>query len=283
MGLKMQQVSESDAAQDGWQQLDVCTIDAGGMYRQVTCDAVEEVPVAFSYGGIPYAVMMATPGDLLDLAIGFSITEGIAPTAHDIRDVRIGRRDEAFALDITLAPGPFRSFLANRRVRNLTGHTSCGLCGVEDLADLRAAPAPRVLRGGTTIAVRAIRLAVAALRTYQPLSQRTHAAHAAAWATADGRILLAREDVGRHCALDKLIGACLRANVDVSAGFCIVTSRCSFEMVQKAVMAGIPILVAVSAPTTLAVRTAQASCLTLIARATPDNEIICTTPARIRP
>jgi FdhD protein len=265
----------------GWQALDVCGVDGDGAHRAAICDAVDEVPIAFAYGSIPYAVMMATPGDLDDLAVGFSVTEGVAPTAADIRSVRIERCEESCAVDITLTPRPFQAFLRDRRVRSLRGHTSCGLCGVEDLAGLPGTPCLRGVVGGAAISVRAIRRAVASLRGFQPLSQRTHAAHAAAWAAADGTILLAREDVGRHCALDKLIGACLRAGVDLADGFCVVTSRCSFEMVQKAVMAGMPVLVAVSAPTALAVRTAQAAGLTLVARATPEGEMICSVPGRI--
>jgi FdhD protein len=265
----------------GWQALDVCGVDGHGAQRAAICDAVDEVPVAFAYGGIPYAVMMATPADLDDLAVGFSVTEGIAPTAADIRGMKIRRCDESCAVDITLTPAPFQAFLRDRRVRSLRGHTSCGLCGIEDLADLPETLCRPGVVSSVTISVRAIRQAVASLRDFQPLSQRTHAAHAAVWATTDGNIVLAREDVGRHCALDKLIGACLRSGVNLADGFCVVTSRCSFEMVQKAVMAGMPVLAAVSAPTTLAVRTAQEAGLTLVARATPDGEMICAMPERI--
>jgi len=267
-----------------WRTLDAGRADSAGAVDPVACATAEEVPVAFSYGGVAYAVMMATPADLEDFAVGFSVTEGIAATAADIGGIGIRESGDGFELDVTLRADAFRAFLSRRRVRNLRGHTSCGLCGVEDLAGVaqqRAAAEPG-LAAATTVTLAAIRAALGDLRAFQPLSRETHAAHAAAWATPGGEIVLVREDVGRHCALDKLIGAGLRAGIDPGAGFCVVTSRCSFEMVQKAVVARIPILVAVSAPTTLAVRSAEAAGLTLIARAGAERQYIYAGAARIR-
>ncbi|HEX3349045.1 MAG TPA: formate dehydrogenase accessory sulfurtransferase FdhD [Acetobacteraceae bacterium] len=223
----------------------------------------EEVPIAVSYAGIAHAVMMGTPADLDDFAVGFSITEGIAE-AEDIRSIETTRSGDTISLDVTLAPDRLRRFLAVHRTRNLRGHTSCGICGVRDLDGI---PGIRNRAGsGRAPPPEAIRRALADLRAFQPLAQRTHATHAAAWVDSDGGIRLVREDVGRHIALDKLIGALARGG-DRADGFCLVSSRCSYEMVQKAVAAGFPALVALSAPTTLAVRTAAEAGLWLCADA----------------
>ena len=228
-------------------------------------ELAEEVPVGFSFGGMPYAVMMATPDDFEDFALGFSITEGIASEPADLRGMSVKRGDEGIEVDITLTPARFAAFLSRERTRSLRTHTSCGVCGVRDLADVPGWTGP--VRAGEPPDMPAIRRALASLRDQQPLSRRTQATHAAAWADRSGELVEVREDVGRHNALDKLIGAFLRAGRDPQTGFCLVTSRCSFEMVQKSVAAGFSVLVAISAPTALAVRTAEAAGLTLIARA----------------
>jgi len=179
-----------------------------------------------------------------------------------------------------LVPERLHGFLSRRRTRNLRGHTSCGLCGVEEVSDTQAdTPQAPV---GVAFTQAAVERALAALSAHQDLHRRTRAAHAAAWVSPDGDILLVREDVGRHNALDKLIGAAQRQAIDLSAGFCLITSRCSFEMVQKALMASIPAIVAISAPTGLAVRTAQAAGLTMIALARPDGQTVYANPQRIR-
>jgi FdhD protein len=230
-----------------------------------TAELAEEVPVGFRYGGVPYGVMMATPADFEDFALGFSITEGIATAAADLRAVSVAPREDGFEIDITLTAARFQAMLGRERSRSLRGHTSCGVCGVRDLADVPgwtncvapAEPPETAL----------IRRAVRDLRGLQPLGLRTNATHAAAWVTRDGIIRDVREDVGRHNALDKLIGAFLRAGYEAADGFCLVTSRCSFEMVQKSVAAGFSVLVAISAPTALAVRTAEEAGLMLVTRA----------------
>jgi len=227
--------------------------------RRVVC--AEEQPIAFRYNGFPHGVMMATPDDLLDFAHGFSLTEGIIDTAGDIGGVATAHGDAGVAIDISLGAASLHRYLATRRVRQLRGNTSCGLCGVEDLADVRR-PALRTLSNFSPPR-EAMARAFHELRDWQPLSRATHGAHAAAWASGEGAIQLVREDVGRHNALDKLIGAGLRGGFDKSSGFCAITSRCSFEMVQKAVAAGIPALVAASAPTGMAIRTANAAGLFL--------------------
>jgi FdhD protein len=228
-------------------------------------ELAEEVPVGFRYGGLPHAVMMATPADLEDFALGFSLTEGIVGGLADIRAVSVRRGDDDIEIDITLTPARFTSYLARERGRALRTHTSCGVCGVQEIGDLPgwSACVPAAPPPPATV----IRRALATLRDHQPLGRRTNATHAAGWADAEGMLLEVREDVGRHNALDKLIGGFLRAGRDPAGGFCVVTSRCSFEMVQKSVAAGFSVLVALSAPTALAVRTADAAGLTLVTRA----------------
>ena len=220
-----------------------------------------ELPVSLRFGGIPYAVMMATPDDLVDFATGFALTEGIIEAAGEIRTVEVfAGEDDEVGVDVTLAPGRFRRHLA--RKRQLGGRTSCGVCGIEDASALAVA-VPRAA-GGATPNRRAIALADAALRSHQPLHDRTRSVHGAAWCDLGGEILLVREDVGRHNALDKLIGAVLRGGLAIGRGFVLVTSRASFEMVEKTAVLGASTLAAVSAPTSLAVRRAQALGLTLV-------------------
>jgi FdhD protein len=234
-------------------------------HAEEPAELAEEVPVGFSYGGMAYAVMMATPDDLDDFALGFSITEGIAGTAGDLRGVSVRHGEDGIEIDIALTPLRFQAFLGRERSRSLRAHTSCGVCGVRDLGDVPGCGG--TVAPGSAPDTAIIRRAVRELRGRQPLASRTHATHAAAWADPEGELLEVREDVGRHNALDKLIGAFLRAGHDPAAGFCLVTSRCSFEMVQKSVSAGFSVLVAISAPTALAVRTADAAGLTLVTRA----------------
>ncbi|MBB5046240.1 FdhD protein [Rhodopseudomonas rhenobacensis] len=246
---------------------------------KTTAMVAEEVPVGVLYSGIPHAVMMASPADLEDFAIGFSVTEGIIKSASEVREITTQQTCDGVELNLVLAPERFQAFLSRRRTRNLRGHTSCGLCGVEDVADTRAdtpqAPA------GQSFTQDAIRRALAALGGHQQLHRLTRAAHAAAWVSCEGDILLVREDVGRHNALDKLIGAAMRQGTDLAAGFCLITSRCSYEMVQKALMASMPAIVAISAPTGLAVRTAEAAGLTLVALARDDAQNVYAAAHRI--
>jgi FdhD protein len=224
----------------------------------------EEVAIALSCNGVPHVVTMATPQDLEDFAVGFAITDGIIRSCAEIRGVTVQVGVEDARVDLALAPTAFRGFLATRRRRALRGHTSCGVCGVEDLEELPRIDRRARMPAGDRIAPHVLRATVAALRTAQPLGRITRATHAAVLADATGAIRLGREDIGRHNALDKLIGAAARAGVDAAEGVCIITSRCSFEMVQKAVAGGIATLVALSAPTALAVRLAEAADLTLI-------------------
>lgn len=252
------------------------SLPGGAEAARLICIA-EETPVAFRYGGFAHAVMMATPDDLHDFAVGFTLTEGIIERLTDLRDVVMHEGEEGISLDISLNGRSLHRYLAGRRVRQLRGHTSCGLCGVEDLQDVQR-PAAQVARTRIPDA-RAVIFALDALRARQPLSRHTRGAHASAWVTLGGALCVVREDVGRHNSLDKLIGALLRSEASPE-GFCLITSRCSFEMVQKAVTAGLSTLVSVGMPTALAVRSAQATGLTLYSLSREGEPLQFTGPER---
>jgi len=237
-----------------------------------------EVPVALAYNGVSHVVMMATPSNLVDFSLGFSVSEGILADSTELLDLEIEERKTGIRVSMTIAEERFAGLKERRR--NMTGRTGCGLCGVDDLTQV-ACPLPRV-GTGVKVGVGAIHQALNALPAWQPANAETGAVHAAAWATATGEIALVREDVGRHNALDKLIGAMEHCQTDPEAGFAVITSRCSFEMVQKAATIRIPILVAISAPTTMALRIAEQTGITLVALARSDSINVYTNPARIR-
>lgn len=226
-----------------------------------------ETPVNIVYAPLPYAVMMATPADLEDFALGFSLTEGVIERPEDIRAIAIEPAERGVRLVITLNAERTRANLA--RNRNMAGRTGCGICGIDDLASLPMAKQMKRVR--TTLRVSAVRRALGELAAHQKLNDATHAVHGAAWCDVDGRILVAREDVGRHNALDKLIGALARQASDAATGFVLVTSRCSFEMVEKSAVFGAGAIVAISAPTSLAVERAAAHDMILIGVARADG------------
>ena len=236
----------------------------------------EETAVALTYDGTTQAVMMATPQDLEDFAVGFSLTEGIA-AASDIESIEVVATDLGMYVQMRLKAARGEALAARRRA--MAGPVGCGLCGIESLAEAMR-PVPSV-PAGRTIAAAEIAAALRRLPPLQVLNRETRAVHAAAFIGPDSAAPLVREDVGRHNALDKLAGAVARAGIDAAAGFVIVTSRLSIEMVQKAAVIGVPVLVAVSAPTALAVRTAEAAGLTLVVVARDDGFEIATHPARI--
>jgi FdhD protein len=250
-----------------------CGNDGFAMHAAVA----EETPIAFRFSGLAHAVMMATAEDVEDFAFGFALTEGAIQAADEINALAIHEQGDGVVLDIGLQSKALHHYLATRRMRHAGGHTSCGICGVEDLAGL-GRPAEMLSPAGTLSALN-IRRAADDLRTFQHLSLRTHAAHAAAWVDQDGAVRAVREDVGRHNALDKLIGAGMRGAFVAENGFCLVTSRCSFEMVQKAVIARFNALVSISAPTALAIRTAAAAGLTLISLGRGDGPVLFTSPS----
>ncbi len=222
-------------------------------------ELAEETPVAFTYGNAMHAVLMATPADLADFALGFSLTEGIVGAASDIEELEIVPAESGINLRMWLAPTLADRQSARRR-RNL-GPAGCGMCGLESLAEaLRALP--RVPEGRCFDAGE-VAAAVAALPAAQALNRATHAVHAAGF-WQDGAMRLLREDVGRHNALDKLAGALATAGLRAADGIVVLSSRLSVELVQKAAMIGAPVLAAVSAPTALAVRSAEAAGITLV-------------------
>ena len=237
----------------------------------------EEVAVAFSYDGGTHAVMMATPRDLEDLAVGFTLSESIVTAPAEIRDLAVVEEEAGIELRMWLAEARAEALRARRR--HLAGPTGCGLCGIESLAEaMRTAPA---VSKGPTLTGEDITAAIEALAPLQPLNHESCGAHAASfWRRGEG-IVLVREDVGRHNALDKLIGAMARGGVAAGDGMLVLTSRVSVEMVQKAATAGFPILVAVSVPTALAIRSTEAAGMTLAAIARSDGFEVFTHPGRI--
>lgn len=226
-----------------------------------------EVAVNLIYGGIPFAVMMTTPADLEDFAVGFSLTEGVIQKPNDIRSIRIEPDERGLKLDIELAPDRLHEHLARKRA--LSGRTGCGLCGIDDLKALPQARSPQ--KSAPSLALSAIHTALVGLDREQALNKLTYAVHAAAWADLDGKIRCVREDVGRHNALDKLIGSIAQAGTAPDSGFVIVTSRCSFELVEKVAVFGARTLIAISAPTSLAVERARQHDITLIGIARGDS------------
>lgn len=235
-----------------------------------------EVAVAMSYGGSTHAVMMATPDDLVDFAFGFSLTEGIIAQAGEIEAVEIVPFDKGIDVQITLRDDRSKALAARRR--SMAGPVGCGLCGLESI-EAAARDVPRARPGGFCLGEADVNAAVNALAKSQPLFAATRAVHGAGFFR-DG-LTAVREDVGRHNALDKLIGALARAGIDAGEGAIVVSSRLSVEMVQKAAIAGSPVLIAISAPTVLAVETAAAAGITLVATARGDGFSVYTHGERI--
>lgn len=232
----------------------------------------EETPVALVYDGTTHAVLMATPADLEDMAIGFSLTEGIVTHRDQIEDLSVVPQADGVELRIWLASDPARNFSERRRA--IIGPSGCGLCGVESLAE--AVRKPGTVDSGLAVTHDEVAGAIKMLRNMQPLGTLTRAVHAAGFWTRAKGIVHVREDVGRHNALDKLAGALARSGHGGRDGMVLLTSRVSVEMVQKTARIGASILVAVSAPTALAIRTAEAAGMTMIAVARDDGfEIFC--------
>ncbi len=219
-----------------------------------------ETPIALEFNGVSHAVMLATPCELEDFALGFALSEGIVSRRSEFMGAEVTRSEDGITVHCRIGGGAFQQLKQKRR--NLSGRTGCGLCGLESLAQM-ARPLPPVTPG-QPIRVAALRAALCQLAQRQPLNRLTGAAHAAAWSSRSGELLRVCEDVGRHNALDKLIGALARQQADFSTGFLLLTSRASVELVQKAATVGIDCLVAISAPTALAVATAGALDMTLL-------------------
>lgn len=242
---------------------------------------IEEVPVALVFNGISHAVMLASPCDLEDFAVGFSLSEGIVEDVREIRDLTIRQECSGLVVDMDIASQRFLALKDQRR--SLAGRTGCGLCGVESLDALgkRTASAAARLPDWARLSNSAIDEGLRQLPHWQPLRNSTGASHAAAWCDAWGNIVLLREDVGRHNALDKLVGALARQKKQDRDGFALITSRASYEMVQKAARAGITALVAVSAPTALAVELAKSAGLLLVGFARTGQRVVYSQPDRL--
>ena len=233
-----------------------------------------EVPVAVEFDGQAYAVMMGTPADLEDFAVGFALSERIIAKADEIAriDIRYGTR--GVGMDVRLEK-EHSLRLAERR-RNLAGQSGCGICGLTTIEE--ALPRLEPLTGAPAVSEAALFRALAELPERQALNRQTGAVHAASFCRPDGEIVAVREDVGRHNAFDKVIGHLARQGIDPASGFALLTSRCSYELVQKAVLARIPILATISAPTELAATMAKDANLTLIALARPDSVLVFNNP-----
>ena len=246
---------------------DPVAIRPDGTRRALNRDWVPEVPVALEFNGLSYAVMMATPHDLADFATGFALNDGLAANPAEITEIAVAEVDQGWIVRASLTGLGIDKL--TERVRSRVAESSCGLCGIENLAEVaRALPS---VSAHAAIEPAAIFAALAELRDHQPLGRETGAAHAAAWVSPAGAIGLVREDVGRHNALDKLVGAMARAGQALSPGFVLSTARCSYEIVEKAVRAGATALVTVSLPTSMAVERAKAAGLSLWVLARNDE------------
>lgn len=238
-----------------------------------------ELPIAFEYNGVAYAVMLGTPGDLEDFAIGFTLSEGLVEDVDEIVEIVPAEVEKGTILRISLAE--HRASPIRERVRLRLVEGSCGLCGLDSIEQVLR-PMPR-LEAQPRIDASAIASALAQFRDYQPMGQATGAMHAAAFCDPSGSIMAAREDVGRHNALDKLVGHMAKMAIDPSSGFVLLSARCSCELVEKTVRAGVPALVTISAASDLAVERATAADLTLVSLARDDGALIMNDPFGVFP
>lgn len=238
----------------------------------------EEVPIALVYNGVPHVVMLATPLDLEDFALGFSLTEGIVRSASEVESVRVFNRSEGIEVRVRIPPERFSGL--SEKGRNLTGRTGCGLCGATSLKHAVRHPDP--VQSDIRVGAEELHAALQGIQAFQTLNELTGAVHAAAWALPNRGVQKVREDVGRHNALDKLIGALLRSRMNPADGFVVVTSRASYEMVQKCAGAGIAFIAAISAPTGLAIRLAEEAGLTLIGFARNGAHGVYSHPHRLK-
>ena len=248
-----------------------------GATTHTTDQVAEEVPIAIVFHNVPHVVMLATPANFEDFAVGFTLSEGLVARPDEIREVEVTQGAEAVDVRVTVVWERFTELLHRRR--NLTGRTGCGLCGAETADDAIREVAK--VGPGTNVTTQDLHAAIEQLGSLQPINSRTGSVHAAAWVIPGKGIQLVREDVGRHNALDKAIGALVRGKADLAEGYMLITSRASFEMVQKCATVGISFLAALSAPTAFAVRLAQKSGLTLVAFARRDRHVVYANPERL--
>ena len=254
-----------------------CSIWKASGYTRGERTIPEETAIAFTFNTASYAVMMATPQDLEDFAIGFSLTEGVVSSVDAIESVEIVEEEVGIELRIWLKERDAAEFLGRRR--KMAGPTGCGLCGIESLIEAMRPP-PKV-HGGLVFTPDQIMTAISSLFPLQELNRETSAVHGASFFDARRGLIAVREDVGRHNALDKVAGALARERMTAEQGIVLLTSRVSVEMVQKSAAIGAPVIVAVSAPTALAVRMAEAAGMTLVAVARKDGFEVFTHPRRI--
>lgn len=250
-----------------------------GQAAATTETIAEETPVAIVYNGIPHVVMMATPQDLEDFVLGFSLTEELIASPADLEGIEVVRYSQGIEIQALVSPACAEVIAG--RTRRLTGRTGCGICGADSVSMVLKQLHP--VEDTVSISGSSIRRALETLASHQSLNAAAGAVHAAAWAGLGGAVLLVREDVGRHNALDKLIGALLKAGTDPKTGFVIVTSRASFEMVQKTTVLGAPLMAAISGPTGLAVRLARQAGLTLVGFARGGSHTVYAHPQRLTP
>jgi FdhD protein len=248
-----------------------------GRTESVSDEVAEEIPIAMSFHGVPYVVMLATPTNLEDLGYGFTLTESLVEAPGEIRTVTAVAGNDSCELQISIAPERFAALLQRRR--NLAGRSGCGLCGTETLE--QAMRAPRPVGKGISLSSADLHASLQGLRALQVLNATTGSVHAAAWCLPGHGVQLTREDVGRHNALDKVVGALLREQRDAASGYVLISSRASYEMVLKAAIAGVSVLAAISAPTALAVRLAEQCGMTLVGFARDDSHVVYTHPQRL--
>ena len=253
------EVAGSPAASPCSDPVEGVALDAGGSRSPVTWQLPEEAAIALQINSTPYTVMMATPANLADFGIGFALAEGIVAKRADIRAVLAMPVENGFAVDIAVDESALDAARMPRRA--IEGRSGCGLCGVENIADVVRVTKPVARKVRPSPA--AILKSTKELPARQPMNKLNHTVHGAAWVSLTGEILIVREDVGRHNALDKLIGALFEVDTDLASGFVLMTSRCSFELVQKAATVGIGALVTVSAPTMLALEIARRARISL--------------------
>jgi FdhD protein len=258
----------------------VTRVRAGVIAPAAESDFVaEETPVALEFNGISHATMLASPADLEDFAVGFSLSEGIIDSVSDVRGIDVLPQCDGIVVQVEISSACEVRLKTRRRA--MAGRTGCGLCGVETLPEVLRPVAP--VTNGSTVRIQAVLNAMRDMRARQTLHDITGATHAAGWAGADGAVALVREDVGRHNALDKLIGALARQAMHAGNGIVLVSSRASFEMVQKTAAAGVAVLAAVSAPTALAIRLAHDANVSLVGFMRGDDATLYSHPERIIP
>ncbi|MGY6272504.1 formate dehydrogenase accessory sulfurtransferase FdhD [Achromobacter denitrificans] len=271
--LAPQPLSRADCAR-----VQITRMRAGAIERGAAADYVaEETPVALEFNGISHATMLATPADLEDFAVGFSLSEGVIDGVGDVRGIDLLPQDDGIVVQVEISAASEMRLKSRRRA--MAGRTGCGLCGVETLPQVWRPVAP--IGHAAPVRVEAVLAAMREMRARQALHDLTGSTHAAGWAGADGAVALVREDVGRHNALDKLIGALARQGVRADGGIVAISSRASFEMVQKTASAGIRVLAAVSAPTSLAIRLANDANVTLLGFLRGNDATLYSHPERI--